>query len=286
MRLPAQLLKRKKDSHKGDFGHLFVLAGSAGMTGAAILLCRAALRAGAGLVTLGVPKSLIEVFEKQLVEVMTLPLAETKSQALNEKAYKKISNFLKRVDCLAMGPGLSVDPSTQKLIRKVIRQCRLPLVIDAEAINALVGHLNILHKAHSAQHTAHILTPHPGEMARLINKPVSYIQQNRKKVATKLAKDLKVTVTLKGHNTIVADSGNYYVNKTGNPGMASAGMGDCLTGIVAAFLAQGLDGFSAAKFGAYIHGLAGDLAAKEQGELGLIASDLIEKIPAAIKKSS
>lgn len=285
MRLPAQLLRRKKDSHKGDFGHLFVLAGSAGMTGAAILVCRSALRAGVGLVTLGIPKSLIEVFEKQLVEVMTLPLAETKSQTLSEKAYNKISNFLKKTDCLAIGPGLSVNPSTGKLAGKVIRQCRLPLVIDADAINALSGHLKVLRNTRYARRNT-ILTPHPGEMARLINKSVSYIQQNRKNIATKFAKDFKVIVILKGHNTIVADSRNCYINKTGNPGMASAGMGDCLTGIVAAFLAQGLDSFSAAKFGAYIHGLAGDLAAKEKGELGLIATDLIEKIPVAIKKSS
>ncbi len=256
------------------------------MTGAAILLCRAALRAGAGLVTLGIPESLIEIFEKQLVEVMTLPLAQTKSQTLSDKAYKKISNFFEKSDCLAIGPGLSVNPSTQKLVRKVISECLLPMVIDADAINALAGHLGLLRKTRDERRRTKIITPHPGEMARLINKPVSYIQQNRKNIATKFARDFNLSLILKGHNTIVADSRNCYVNKTGNPGMASAGMGDCLTGIVGAFLAQGLDSFSAAKFGAYIHGLAGDLAVKEKGELGLIATDLIEKIPEAIKKSS
>ncbi|MEW6008406.1 MAG: NAD(P)H-hydrate dehydratase [Candidatus Omnitrophota bacterium] len=279
-------MKRKKDSHKGDFGHLFLLAGSSGLTGAAVMVARSCLRAGAGLVTLGVPETLIEVFEKQLIEVMTLALPETKNQTLSDKAYKKINNFLEKCDCLAIGPGLSANSSTQVLVRKIIKTCKLPMVIDADAINALAGHLNILRNTQHAIRNTRILTPHPGEMARLTGKTVSYIQENRKSVATKFAKEFGVTLILKGHNTLVADSKNCYVNRTGNPGMASAGMGDCLTGIVGAFLAQGLDSFSAAKFGAYIHGLAGDLAAKEKGELGLIASDLIEKIPEAIKRSS
>lgn len=293
MRLPAQLLKRKVNSHKGDFGHVFVLAGSAGFTGAGILVGRSCLRAGAGLVTIGVPESLIEIFEKQVVEVMTLALAQTEQGTLSIKALAKIEQFLPKVDVLAIGPGLSLNPSTQKLVRRIVTTCKLPMVIDADALSALCGHLDLLRgtlrlrsgQARDEGRGTKILTPHPGEVARLIKKSVSYVQEDRKKIATRFAKDFKVTVILKGHNTIVADSKNCYVNKTGNPGMATAGSGDCLTGIVAAFLAQGLDAFSAAKFAAYIHGLAGDLAAKKKGELGLIASDIIEKIPEAIKKS-
>jgi NAD(P)H-hydrate epimerase len=280
-------LKRKPDSHKGDFGHIFVLAGSAGFTGAAILVSRSALRAGAGLVTLGIPESLNEIFAKQLVEVMTLALPETKNKTISFKAVSKIKNFLRKANCLAIGPGLSTNLSTQKLVRTIVAASNLPTVIDADALTVFSGNLNILRTAHSAQRTAWILTPHPGEMARLIKKPISYVQENRKKIAIDFAKDFSVIVVLKGKNTIVANpKGEIYINRTGNPGMASAGSGDCLTGIIAAFLAQGLDCFSAAKFATYIHGLAGDLAVKEKGELGLIASDLVEKIPEAIKKSS
>ena len=286
MRLPLRLSKRKPCSHKGDFGHVFILAGSEGFTGAAILTAKSSLRAGAGLVTLGVPKGLIEVFEKQVVEVMTLALPETKAHTISFRALGKINNFLKKSQVLALGPGLSPDPSTIKLIRKIIATCGLPTVIDADALNALVGHLSILRNTPNAILRTMILTPHPGEMARLIGEPVSFVQKNRKKVAINFARVYKVTLILKGNETVIVGSnGKVYVNKTGNPGMASAGSGDCLTGIVGAFLAQGLDCFEAAKYGAYIHGLAGDLAAKEKGELGLIASDIIEKIPQAIKNS-
>ena len=286
MRLPLRLSKRKPSSHKGDFGHVFILAGSEGFTGAAILAAKSTLRAGAGLVTLGVPEGLIEIFEKQVAEVMTLALPETKEHTISLKAFGKINNFLRRVKVLALGPGLSLNSSTQQLARKLIANCALAMVVDADGLNAFVGHLNLLRRTKDEGRRTRILTPHPGEMARLIGKNVSYVQVNRKKVAVEFARKFGVTLILKGNNSVIADSsGKAYVNKTGNPGMASAGSGDCLTGIVAAFLAQGLDCFDAAKYAAYIHGLAGDLAANEKGELGLIASDIIEKIPQAIKNS-
>ena len=157
------------------------------------------------------------------------------------------------------------------------------MVIDADGINALVGHLNILRAIHNAQHTT-ILTPHPGEMARLLNKTTAEIQKKRKVVASDFAKEYNVIVVLKGYKTVVADpKGNIYINKTGNPGMATAGSGDVLTGMIAAFLGQGLIPFQAAKYAVYLHGLAGDLAAKEKTQIGMIASDIIEKIPEAIK---
>ena len=288
MRLPTQLLHRKPNSHKGDFGHVLILAGSRSFSGAAVLCAEAALRCGAGLVTLGIPRSLNNAIIKiKPKEAITLPLPETKEGTLSLDSYKKIRNFIRDIiDVLVIGPGLSQNRSTQSLVRKIISEIDKPRVIDADGFNALIGHLNIL-LAHQNSGSITILTPHPGEMSRLLGVSVKEVQSNRIKVARKFACDYKLTVVLKGHNTVVADyRGNLYINKTGNPGMASAGTGDVLTGIVAAFLGQGLDGFKAAKYAVYVHGLAGDLAAKEKTQIGLIASDIIAKIPQAIKRCS
>jgi NAD(P)H-hydrate epimerase len=281
MRLPARLLHRRPDAHKGDFGHIFILAGSPRFSGAAVLCSEAAMRAGAGLVTLGIPRSLNNAIIKiKSKEVMTLPLPETKEGTLSSGSYKKIKDFIKTIDILVMGPGLTQNKSTQGLIRKVISNINKPTIIDADGLNALVGHLNLL-KGQK------ILTPHPGEMARLSGISIKKVQNNRKYIAQKFAKDYKVTLVLKGHNSVVADyKDNLYINKTGNPGMATAGSGDVLTGMIAAFLGQGWNSFSAAKYAVYLHGLAGDLAAKEKTQIGMIASDIIEKIPEAIKKCS
>ena len=287
MRLPTRLLRRKVDAHKGDFGHVFILAGSQRYSGAAVLVAAAAMRSGAGLVTLGIPKSLNSAIIKiKPQEVMTLPLPETKEGTLNSKGYLKLRDFVKHIDVLALGPGLSQNKTTQSLVRRLIANIEKSMVIDADGINALAGHLNILRTAHSAQRTT-IVTPHPGEMARLLGISIKQVQNKRKDLARKFAQAYKVTVVLKGHNTVVADyKDNLYNNRTGNPGMATAGSGDVLTGMIAAFLGQGLDGFSAAKYATYVHGLAADLAAKKKTPLGLIASDIIENIPEAIKKSS
>jgi len=287
MRLPSRLLHRKADAHKGDFGHVFILAGSARFSGAAVLCAEAAMRAGAGLVTLGLPESLnAAVIKIKPKEVMTLPLPETKEAALAPVAYKKIKDFAKNVDVLAVGPGLSQDKQTQMLVRKVIAGLNKQMVIDADALNALAGHLKLLKFASSrVQGFAIILTPHPAEMARLSGISVARVASNRKGIAGRFAEDYKVTLVLKGHNTVVAqDKNKLYVNKTGNPGMSTAGSGDVLTGMIAAFLGQGLDAFSAAKYAVYLHGLAGDLAAKDKTQISLIASDIIAKIPEAIKR--
>jgi NAD(P)H-hydrate epimerase len=217
------------------------------------------------------------------MEVMTLPLDETKEGTLGPGAFSKIKEFARNINVLVVGPGLTRNNSTQTLIRKVISKIKQPMVIDADGLNALAGHLKILPKTHNSQRTL-ILTPHPGEMAKLLGASVKKIQAKRKETARKFAKDYRVTVVLKGHNTIVADwEGNLYINKTGNPGMASAGSGDVLTGMIAAFLGQGLDAFNAAKYATYLHGLAGDIAAKEKTQLSLIASDIINNIPKACK---
>lgn len=284
MRLPAQLLRRKSKSHKGDFGHVFILAGSPGLIGAAILGAHAALRSGAGLVTLGIPKGLNSaVIKIKPVEVMTKPLPQTKDGTISIKALATIKSFLKKVDIVVIGPGLTQNKSTQGLVRRVIQASGKPVVIDADGLNALVGNLNTIKKVKSKL----VFTPHPGEMARLIGKTSSFVQKNRKMVAKKFAKEYNSVIILKGDKTVVADkAGRIYVNKTGNPGMATAGAGDILAGIVAAFLAQGLDEFSAAKYAVCLHGVAGDLAASDKTQLGLVASDIIEYIPKAIKRLS
>ena len=281
MRLPTQLLLRKLNTHKGDFGHIFILAGSIRYSGAALLCAEAAMRAGAGLVTIGLPESLsLALIKRKPKEVMILPLPETKQGNLSLQAFNKINFFLKDINVVVIGPGLGQEKSTQSLIRKLVSKITVPVVIDADGLNALTLNLKLLEPNM-------ILTPHPGEMSRLSGKSVKEIQGDRLKVTRSFAKAHKVTLVLKGHNTVVSDfSGNTYVNRSGNPGMATAGAGDVLSGVIAAFLGQGLDLFKAAKFGVYLHGLAGDLAAKEKTQLSLIASDIIDKLPQAIKKSS
>ena len=287
MRLPTLLLRRRPNAHKGNFGHIFILAGSARFSGAAVLCGEAAMRAGAGLVTLGIPESLSEdIIKIKPKEVMTFPLPETSDGTLSLSGYKKIKDFVKNTDVLAVGPGLTQNKSTQGLVRKVISIIDKPMVIDADGLNALVGHLKMLSTIHYPL-SAKILTPHPGEMARLMGASIKKVQAGRKDITKKFAKDYKVTLVLKGHNTVVADyHGNLYINKTGNPGMATAGSGDVLTGMIAAFLGQGLNQFEASKYAVYLHGLAGDLAAKKKTQIGMIASDIIDKIPGAIKKST
>jgi len=278
------LLRRKAKTHKGDYGHLFILAGSARFSGAGLLCAEAALRSGAGLVTLGLPKSInLAVIKIKPREVMTLPLAETREGTLSLKALSKILRMLKQADVLVIGPGLGNNKSTYALIRKVINKCRLPAVIDADGLNAFSKNLEILKKHKGLT----ILTPHQKELSRLFGLDMSSVQKNRKLIAKKYAKYYNNIIILKGHETLVAGSrGQLYVNKTGNPGMATAGSGDVLSGIIGAFLGQGLDAFSAAKYAVYIHGLAGDIAAKDKTQMGLIASDIINRIPDALKKCS
>lgn len=246
------------------------------------------MRSGAGLVTLGIPESLNNAIIKiKPREVMTFPLAGTKEGTLSPNSYRKIKDFLKKIDVLVVGPGLTVNKSTQRLIRSIVSKIVKPTIIDADGLNALVGHLELLRAKSQGHRATLIFTPHPGEMARLLGITAKQVQDRRVEVAKRFAGDYKLTLVLKGYHTAVADyKGNLYINKTGGPGMATAGSGDVLSGIIAAFLAQGLDAFEASKYAVYLHGLAGDLAAKEKTQLGMIASDIIGKIPEAIKKCS
>jgi ADP-dependent NAD(P)H-hydrate dehydratase / NAD(P)H-hydrate epimerase len=275
-----RIKKRKRDTHKGDYGHVLVIAGSLRMTGAAYLSCEAALVSGAGLVTLAIPKSLNPVMQRKLIEVMTLPLPETKDASLAPSGYDRIMGFTKKIDCVLIGPGLSQNKHTQVLARSLIKDIKLPLVIDADALNALKGHLDFLRYG-----KATVITPHPGEMARLTGRNPSFIKDNKKDVAKRFAGKYNVTTVLKGYRSVVASPEDmFYVNTTGNPGMASAGCGDVLSGIIAALSASGMTPFRAARLGVYVHGLAGDMAAGRIGEISLRARDLLAYLPKAFKK--
>ncbi|MFA5356030.1 MAG: NAD(P)H-hydrate dehydratase [Candidatus Omnitrophota bacterium] len=286
--MPTPLLRRRPDAHKGDFGHIFILAGSLRYSGAALLCAGAAMRSGAGLVTLGIPESIAHpIIKIKPREVMLLPLPATRGGAFGLRGYQKIKDFVKKgADIMVVGPGLTSNGSALALARKVISRIGKPMVIDADGLNALAGHLGLLAAKRRALY-AKVLTPHPGEMSRLTGISAKKIQSDRKGIAGEFARKYKVTVVLKGHNTVVADQeGRVHINNSGNPGMATAGSGDVLTGMIAALLGQGLSPFEASKYAVYLHGSAADLAAEEKTEIGLIASDIIDKIPEAIKRCS
>ncbi len=286
MKLPPEMRKllpsRPREAHKGMTGHVFILAGSIGLTGASVLSALGALRSGAGLVTLGIPKSLNAIVAVKLTEAMTLPLPETSGQTLSLKAERKILNFSKRVNAVVLGPGLSQNKATVNLIKQLIKKINVPLVIDADGINALSGEPKILLQRKAAT----IITPHPGEMSRLINFSVKKIQANRRQIARKVASQFKIVVILKGRDTVIATpKGETFINPTGGAGMASGGMGDVLTGMVASFLAQGLNPLAASKLAVYAHGLAADWLVKEKGLRGIIASDVVDKLPFVLKNN-
>jgi len=276
------LSKRNPGAHKGDYGHALIIAGSLGFTGAAYLCAQAAIRSGSGLVTLGIPRSLNSILASKLTEVMTKPLPETANGSLDLRGQDDILQFCRKFSVVAIGPGLSLNKSTQSLVRNLARKINAPLVIDADALNAIADDIDVLNHIKKES----VITPHPGEFSRLTKLSLSEVQADRKRLARKFAGEYNITVVLKGARTVVASSksGQLYINKTGNPGMATAGSGDVLTGIITGFMAQGLDAYKAAKMGVYVHGLAGDMAAKEKGEISLIASDILEKLPVAIKK--
>jgi NAD(P)H-hydrate epimerase len=272
---------RRADTHKGDYGHLLVLAGSVGKTGAATLACKAAMRVGAGLVTLGIPRSLNEIMEVKLTETMTMPLPETKSRTLGLDAFREIIEISQGMQALVIGPGISTTDETAQLVRKLVKSLPFPLVIDADGLTALSVEPEILKDTESPI----ILTPHPGEMARLTGLSSKAIQEDRIETSRNFAIEYGVHLVLKGSRTIIAQpDGNIHINPSGNPGMASGGTGDVLTGMMGGLVCQGLRPASAAIAATYIHGLAGDLVADERGEMALIATDLLEKIPHVLRE--
>lgn len=271
---------RLAESHKGTYGHVLVVGGSIGMTGAVVMSANAALRAGAGLVTAAVPESLLPVVESHLVEVMTLPLAETGQSTIALEAQPALENFLGKVSVCAVGPGMGRYPEALAIIDSIIESSGVPIVIDADGLNALENNMSIL----KDRQVPIVITPHPGEMARLTGKTISEIQADRLNIAVEFAREWGITVVLKGNNTIIATAnGEAYININGNPGMATAGSGDVLCGIIAGLIAQGLNPVEAAYTGVYLHGAAGDKVAEVKGQRGLIAGDLINAIPEILR---
>ncbi len=277
-----RLKPRAADAHKGDFGKVAIIAGSIGMSGAAALAGRSALRGGAGLVRVAVPKSVLPIVASIEPSFTTMLLAEDRAGRISAKAINTILDIAGENDVLAFGPGVGVSGELRSVLEALIGQEKLRLLIDADGLNNLSGIKNWPDKVKADL----ILTPHPGEMKRLwaglFREPLA---SERQEQAAQLAKRSGTIVTLKGAGTVVTDGEKVYVNKTGNPGMATAGSGDVLTGVIAALVGQGLSNFDAAVLGCYIHGLAGDITAEKTGQISLIATDIIDALPDAFLKS-
>ena len=281
---------RRLDAHKGDFGRVAVIAGSVGMTGAAALCSMAALRVGAGLVTLGVPASLNDILEVKVTEVITRPLPETQARTLSLNAREAALVLAHENDVVVMGPGLSRHEETVALVRDLVAAIERPLVLDADGLNALAGpkpgSKTDAHSPLQERRAPTVCTPHPGEMGRLLGVMAAEVQRDRLGVARRAAADLGCVMVLKGARTVIADpDGRARINPTGNPGMASGGTGDVLTGMIGGLLAQGLAPFDAAAAAVFFHGLAGDHAAQSRTECCLVAGDLLEFLPAALMKT-
>ena len=271
--------KRKPDAHKGTYGHLVVVAGSMGKSGAAALAGRAALRSGVGLCTVATAASQQPIVAAFGMELMTEALVETAALSISFKAKDRILELASQRDAVAIGPGLSLVPESQALARALVAEVDRPMVVDADALSALAGHLDLLDDAPGPR----VLTPHPGEMARMLETTIAEVQANRIETVREFCSRHHVHLVLKGARSVLgAPDGRVFINRTGNPGMATGGSGDVLTGMIGAFLARRFDPLAALQAGCVLHGLAGDLAAADRGEEGLIASDIIEAIPGAL----
>lgn len=275
----ARIPERSQTAHKGIFGTVAVIAGSSGLTGAAAMAAESAMRVGVGLCTIGVPESLQDLMAVKLTEAMTKGLPETPARSVSPDALEPALDLCEKATAVVLGCGLSTDESTQEFVKEFIRVERKPMVIDADALNCLACHPEVL----SGDHGEIILTPHPGEMARLLGTTNDDVQSNRLYAVREAATRFRCVVVLKGSGTLVADpSGRVFINPTGNPGLSTGGTGDVLAGAIGGLLAQRLTPFDAAVCGAFIHGLAGDITASEIGMAGLIAGDVIQALPKAI----
>ena len=271
---------RQQDTHKGNYGHVLVLAGSIGKAGAAGLSALGALRAGCGLCTLALPETCQKAFELHPMEVMTVPLPETQSGTLSIKAKEPILRLLEGKSVVAIGPGMTTEPETVKLIGEILPFIKCPLILDADAINALEKNMGWLDNLKSV-----VLTPHPKEMSRLTGLSTQEIQKNRISTAIEFAQKKSVILLLKGAPSLIATpDGNVYINPTGNPGMATGGSGDVLTGIIAGLAAQNISPKNASIAGAYIHGYSGDIFSEVETQTSLIAGDLLRNLPNVLKK--
>jgi NAD(P)H-hydrate epimerase len=282
----AAFAPRAPGAHKGTYGHLLVVAGSVGKSGAAILAATAALVSGAGLVTVATPAPALPLVAAGRAEVMTEPLSVSAAGGLDREALDRTLSLARARDAVVLGPGLGQEPGTREFVREFVARCPSPLVVDADGLNALApagarreSELSRLERASPT-----VLTPHPGEMARLTGSRTDEIQRRRVETARMVALETGAVVVLKGQRTVIADvDGRAVVNPTGNPGMASGGSGDVLAGMLGALLARGLSAWTSAAAGVYLHGLAGDLAAARRGQESLVAGDVIDALPDAVR---
>jgi hydroxyethylthiazole kinase-like uncharacterized protein yjeF len=278
--LAPLMTERVVDSHKGDYGHVLVVGGAEGKSGAAILAARAAARSGAGLVTVACPQSVLATVESSSIETMAVGLP-LRGPGLGKESLEALAAASESKDVLAVGPGLGTSGETPEIVREFVLGARKPVVIDADGLNAFAGRLGLLRERKAET----VLTPHPGELARLLGIGVAEILSDRAAAVRRVCEECRGVVVLKGYRSLVADPlGGIYVNPTGNPGMATGGSGDVLTGTVAGLIGQGTAPFEAARLGVFLHGLAGDLAAEISGETGLVAGDIVDRLPEAIER--
>jgi NAD(P)H-hydrate epimerase len=281
VRSVPRLAPRARDAHKGIFGHVLVLGGSPGLTGAPALAALGALRSGAGLATVGCSRAVQPVVAGHSPCIMTLPLPDTAGGALSHAALAPALRFSSRCRAVVVGPGLGRDLDTGEFVRSFVSSVESATVVDADGLNLLAGRAESLKSAPGS----FVITPHPGEAGRLLRLPASApIPKDRRKAVADLAALTGSVAVLKGHRTLVCDGERLFENRTGNPGMATGGTGDVLAGVIAALLAQGMDPFDAAVLGVAVHGRAGDLAARAMGQVSLIASDLLDHLPAAFSR--
>jgi NAD(P)H-hydrate epimerase len=279
--IAVQLHQRAADTHKGTYGHVLTVAGSPGKTGAGALASLAALRTGAGLVSFALPHTLNAAMETKLTEVMTIPLPESEPGILGLEAVKRLADWMEGKSALILGPGLGTHPETVRSVQEVLRHVQIPTVLDADGLNALA----IDPDGFGDIRAPLVLTPHPGELARLRHTTTAVIQADRLAAAQETARAYNAVVVLKGAHTVIAEpDGTLYINVTGNPGMATAGSGDVLSGMIGTLLGQGHPPSTAARIAVYTHGLAGDLAAMALGERSLLAGDLVEALPRAFQQ--
>lgn len=268
--------RRNVNSNKGQNGHQLNICGSYQMAGAAVICAKASLKTGVGLLKCIFPKSIYPVLTSHMIQPLFAPMSENENKTLSMGGLNHIMEEIKWADSIALGCGIGNNDDTQVICNQVIKEAEVPVVLDADGINSIVLNINVL----SAAKAPIVLTPHPGEMARLVGESISTVQQNRIKTAKTFAKQYNAIVVLKGANTVVTDGKDVFVNTTGNAGMAMGGTGDMLTGMIASFIAQGINPFDAAKCAVYIHGLCGDITAKEISTLGMTVEDMLELLGA------
>lgn len=275
------VFNRPDDSNKGTLGSLLCICGSYGMAGAAIMAGKAALRCGIGLLKIAVPKSIYPVCATNILESVYYPLEETSNGVISSKNTDFLLEMCEKSSAVVIGCGLSVCDDTKNLVQSVITNCKKPLVIDADALNCICNKPEILKNLKAPA----IITPHPGEMARLLHSTPKTVNSNREKTAIDFAKKFGVVTVLKGAGTIIASpDGEVYINHTGNSGMATGGSGDVLSGIIGSLLAQGASPINAAAAGVFLHGTIGDLAAEKLGKISMLPTDMIDMIPTAYLK--